>query len=100
MYDLSIHLLSNAKRVFSFSSTKNDIIDQIEEQKEKFCRTRSVLNNAEVLIKKRGEIINQFTKKNIISRGEKFFDVPKKIEKSTPKNPRRFILWADKSVKR
>ena len=36
-----------------------------------------------MLLKKRGEIINQFTKNNIISRGEKFFDSPQKIKKST-----------------
>ena len=36
-------------------------------------------------LKKRGEIINQFTKNSTISMGEKLFEAPKKIEKSTPK---------------
>ena len=45
---------------------------------------RSVLNNAEVFFKKRNDEINQFGKNNIISNGEKFFDTPKKTEKSTP----------------
>ena len=34
------------------------------------------------LVKRRGDIINQFTKQNIITKIEKFFDAPKKITKS------------------
>ena len=41
----------------------------------------------ELLLEKRTEIIEQFTKNNIISRGENFFAAPKKILKSTPKKP-------------
>ena len=41
----------------------------------------------ELFLEKRTEIIEQFTKNNIISRGENFFDAPKKILKSTPKKP-------------
>ena len=52
-------------------------------KKKTFVEQESVLYNTEVLLKKRGEIINQFTKNNITSRGEKFFDSPQKIKKST-----------------
>ena len=41
----------------------------------------------ELFLEKRTEIIEQFTKNNIISRGENFFGAPKKILKSTPKKP-------------
>ena len=37
-----------------------------------------------MLLEKRNDITNQFGKNNIISKGEKFFDAPKKIEKITP----------------
>ena len=32
-----------------------------------------------MLLKKRGELINQFSKNNIISKNEKFYDVPKNM---------------------
>ena len=35
-----------------------------------------------MLLKKGGELIDQFSKNNIISKGEKFFDAPKKSEES------------------
>ena len=69
---------------------ETDITDQSEEQKKKiFEEQESVLNNAILLLKKRGEIIDEFKNIYIISRGERFFDVPEKILKSTPKTPRR-----------
>ena len=37
-----------------------------------------------MLLEKRNDITNQFGKDNIISKGEKFFDATKKIEKITP----------------
>ena len=53
---------------------KTDITDQSEEQKKKiFAEQESVLKNAKLLLEKRGEIINQFTKNNIISRGWEIF---------------------------
>ena len=85
MYDLLIYLLGNVKRILNstetqihlfkaihvleilISSMKNDITDQIEEQKKEiFGVQKSVLNNAKVLLAKRQEIIDQFTKNNII----------------------------------
>ena len=52
---------------------KNDIADQSEEAKKKiFAEQENVLSNAEMLLKKRGELIGQFSKNKIISIGEKF----------------------------
>ena len=64
-------------------SIKTDITDQSEEQKKKiFAKQENVLSNAEMLLKKRGELIEQFRKNNIISKDEKFYDAPKKCEES------------------
>ena len=38
------------------------------------------------MLKKRNDIINQFTKNNIISRNEKFYDAPKKSEERISEN--------------
>ena len=66
------------------SSMKTDIKDQSEEEKKKiFAKQENVLSNAEMLLKKRGELINQFSKNNIISKNEKFYDAPKKGEENT-----------------
>ena len=62
---------------------KTDIKDQSEEEKKKiFAKQENVLSNAEMLLKKRGELIEQFSKNNIISKNEKFYDAPKKSKKS------------------
>ena len=62
---------------------KNDIADQSEEAKKKiFAEQENVLSNAEMLLKKRGELIGQFSKNKIISIGEKFQGTPKKSEES------------------
>ena len=50
------------------------------------------MSNAEILFEKRGEIIEEFVKSNIISRGEKFSDAPKNIEKSTLKKTKKSFL--------
>ena len=77
----------------TISSMKPDIKDQSEEQKKViFAEQESVLNNAKMLLEKRGEIIDPFTKNNIISRGEKVFDAPKKILKSTPKKTEESVF--------
>ena len=55
------------------SNVKTDITDQSEEQKKKiFAKQENVLSNAEMLLKKRGELIDQFPKNNIISKDQKF----------------------------
>ena len=64
-------------------SMKTDIKDQSEEEKKKiFAKQENVLSNAEMLLKKRGELIEQFSKNNIISKNEKFYDAPKKSKES------------------
>ena len=62
---------------------KIDIADQSEEQKKKIlAKQESLLNNAELLLEKRNNLIDQFTKNNVISMGDKFYDAPKKSEES------------------
>ena len=64
-------------------SIKTDITDQSEEQKKKiFAKQENVLSNAEMLLIKRGELLDQFARNDLISRGEKFYDAPKKSEES------------------
>ena len=65
------------------SNLKTDIADQSEKEKNNiFAEQENVLNNAEMLLKKRGELIDQFSKNNIISKVEKFHDDAKKSEES------------------
>ena len=73
-------------------SMKTDIKGQSEEEKKKiFAKQESVLSNAEMLLKKRGELIEQFLKNNIISKNEKFYDAPKKSEeKISEKSEQKF----------
>ena len=78
LYDLLIYLLDNSIRIATSAQTqldffkaiatlkiiisnlKTDITDQSEEQKKKiFAEQESVLNNAELLLKKRNDILNQ-----------------------------------------
>ena len=57
-----------------------------EQKKDILAEQESVLNNAEVLLKKRQEITDQFAKNNIIPRDEKVFDAPEKITEGMPKD--------------
>ena len=101
LYDLLIYLLDNSLNLIAsmqtqldffkamttfkiiISNVKTDITDQSEEQKKKiFAKQENVLSNAEMLLKKRGELIDQFSKNDIISKIEKFYDTPKKSEES------------------
>ena len=59
-------------------------VDFLEDIGNFLAEQENVLSNAEMLLKKRGELIDQFSKNNIISKGEKFFDAPKKSEESIP----------------
>ena len=62
---------------------KTDIKDQNEEEKKKiFEKQENVLGNAEILLIKIGELIEQFLKNNIISKDEKLYDAPKKLKKA------------------
>ena len=60
-----------------FISNITDVTDQSEEEKNKiFAKQENVLNNAKMLLIKRGDLIDQFSKNNIISMGEQFYDAP------------------------
>ena len=73
---------TNAKKTI-ISSMKTDIKDQNEEEKKKiFAKQENVLGNAEILLIKIGELIEQFLKNNIISKDEKLYDAPKKLKKA------------------
>ena len=52
------------------------------EKKKIIAEQESVFNNGKVLLEKRGKLIEQFAKNNIISKDEKFYDAPKKSEES------------------
>ena len=101
LYDLLIYLLDNSIKIATSAQTqldffkaitalkiiisnlKTDITDQSEEQKKKiFAEQENVLSNAEMLLIKRGELINQFSKNNMMSKNEKFYDTPEKGEES------------------
>ena len=78
---------------------KTDITDQSEEEKKKiFAEQENVLSNAEMLLKKRGELIDQFSKNNIISMGEKFYDAPKKSEESISEKSEESEQKYDQSI--
>ena len=95
-YDLLIYLLDNSMKIVTSSedqikffkaiivlSIKTDITDQSQEQKKKlFAEQENVLSNAAMLLTKRGDLIDQFSKNSIISRDEKYYDDPKKGEES------------------
>ena len=59
-------------------------VDFLEDIGNFLAEQENVLSNAEMLLKKRGELIDQCSKNNIISKGEKCFDAPKKSEESIP----------------
>ena len=87
LYDLLIYLLDNSIRITNsaqvqldffkaitslkiiISSMKTDIKDQSEEEKKKiFAKQENVLSNAEMLLKKTGDLIDQFPKKSNFKR--------------------------------
>ena len=70
------------------SNIKTNITDQSEEQKKKtFAKQKNVLSNAEMWLKKRGEIIEQFSKINIISKDKmNFMMLLKKVKKVYQRN--------------
>ena len=88
------------------SSMKTDITDQREEQKNNICAEQeNTLGNAEMLLTKRKGLIAQFSKNNIISKDEKFYDAPKKSEKgisekSDEKSDQSILKWVQVSKDR
>ena len=102
MYDLLIYLLNNPINLIDSAqfqrdflkaisilkiiilNLKTDITDQSEEENQKiFAKQENVLSNAEILLKKRNDLLEQFSKNNIISMGEKIYDAPTRSEEST-----------------
>ena len=100
-YDLLINLLNENKTILDSSAMQLDltkimltlksiiskkienITDKSEKRKTELFPTKSrVLINLSELVKKRGDIINQFNKGKIITKSEKFFDAPEKITES------------------
>ena len=85
---------------------KTDITDQSEEQKKIFfAKQENILSNTEMLLIKRGELIEQFSKTNIISKNKKFYDAPKKSEesiseKSEQKSDQSIPKWVQVSEER
>ena len=65
---------------------KTDITDQSEEKKKIFAKQENVQSNAKMLLEKRGELIKQFSKNNIISMGEKFYDPLRRVKKAYQRN--------------
>ena len=51
-----------------------------------FAKQENVFSNAEMLLKKRVELIDQFSKNNIISMSEKLYDAPKMVKKAYQRN--------------
>ena len=81
LYDLMIYLLDNSINIITsaqiqgdffkaittlkiiISSIKTDITDQSEEEKKKtFAKQENAFNNAEVLLEKRNNLLEQFSK--------------------------------------
>ena len=55
-------------------------------KKKFFAKQENVFSNAEMLLKKRVELIDQFSKNNIISMSEKLYDAPKMVKKAYQRN--------------
>ena len=72
---------------------KTDITDQSKEEKKKvFAEQKYVLSNAEMLLEQRQELIDQFSKNNIISKGEKFYGAPKRVKKAYQRNENKSLI--------
>ena len=101
LYDLLINLLNENETILDslimqleftkimlsltsiISKKIENITDKNEKQKKEiFATPNSVSTNLSELVKKRGNMINQFNKENIIIKSEKFFDPPEKITES------------------
>ena len=110
LYDFLINLLNENETIFDAPAMQLDltkiiyslksiiakkfenIIDKSEKhKKEIFAAQNSVLIKFNELVKKRGDIINQFTKKNIISKSKKFFEANEKITESVAEQSNRSI---------
>ena len=110
LYDLLINLLNEDETIFDAPAMQLDltkiiyslksiiakkfenIIDKSEKQKKEiFAAQNSVLIKFNELVNKIGDIINQITKKNIISKSKKFFEANEKITESVAEQSDRSI---------
>ena len=101
LYDLLIDLLNKneamlesstmqlvlTKIMFALKSIISEEVENITDKTEKqkkdiFAAKNSALINLSKLIKKRGNVIKQFNKRNINTKREKLFDAPKTIAES------------------
>ena len=57
-----------------------------------FAKQENVSSNAEMLLKKRGELINQFAKTNIISKNETFLMHLKRVKKAYQRNQNKNLI--------
>ena len=92
LYDLSIYFLDNSMRIVTSTEDQINFVKaitvlkklsqawkltlQIKVKKKKnkiFSKQENVWSNVEMLLIKRRELLDQFTKNNIISRGEKIY---------------------------
>ena len=62
------------------------------EKKKIIAEQESVLNNGKVLLEKRGKLIEQLAKNNIISKDEKFYDAPKKSEENIQRSQSKNLI--------
>ena len=113
LYDLLINLLNENETILDAPAMQLDltkiiyslksiiakkfgkienITDKSEKQKKEiFAAQNSVLINFNELVEKRGDIINQFTKKNITTKSKKFFEATEKITESVAEQSDRSI---------
>ena len=100
-----------AKIILKLKNTISEKIENITDKSEKqkkeiFAAPNSVLTNLSELVEKRSDIINQFNKKDIITKSEKFFEAPEKItervteEKSKKGSDRSIPDWVKVSEER
>ena len=101
LYDLLINLLNEnenivdsltmqvylAKIIFKMKTAISEKIENITDERKKqkkdiFTAQSIVLTNLSELVVISNDIFNQFSKGNIITKNEKFFDAPKKITES------------------
>ena len=66
---------------------------KVKNKKKKiFAKQDNILSNAEMLLKKRGELIDQFWKNNIISMGKNFMVPLKRVKKAYQRNQNKNLI--------
>ena len=62
------------------------------EKKKIIAEQESVFNNGKVLLEKRGKLIEQFAKNNIISKDENFMMLLKRVKKAYQRNQSKNLI--------